>query len=68
MEVWVLEVFGVLNILRELLIIKFDDIIGCVKVYELIVKGDNFLELNILEFFNVLVYELRGLVFDVKFD
>lgn len=68
MEVWVFEVFGVVNILQELFIIKLDDINGCVKVYEFIVKGDLLLDLSILELFNVLVYEFCGLVLDVKFD
>ena len=68
MEVWALEAFGASNILRELLTIKSDDIIGRAKAYEAIVKGDNIPEPNIPESFNVLVHELRGLALDVKFD
>ncbi|NNF36729.1 MAG: DNA-directed RNA polymerase subunit beta [Saprospiraceae bacterium] len=68
MEVWALEAYGASNILRELLTIKSDDIIGRAKAYESIVKGDNLPEPNIPESFNVLVHELRGLALDVKFD
>ncbi|HRI00784.1 MAG TPA: DNA-directed RNA polymerase subunit beta [Saprospiraceae bacterium] len=68
MEVWALEAFGASNILRELLTIKSDDIIGRAKAYEAIVKGDNLPEPNIPESFNVLIHELRGLVLDVKFE
>ncbi len=68
MEVWALEAFGAANILRELLTIKSDDIVGRAKAYEAIVKGDNIPEPNIPESFNVLVHELRGLALDIKFD
>ncbi len=68
MEVWALEAFGASNILRELLTIKSDDIIGRAKAYEAIVKGENIPEPHIPESFNVLVHELRGLALDVKFD
>jgi DNA-directed RNA polymerase subunit beta len=68
MEVWALEAFGASNILRELLTLKSDDIIGRAKTYEAIVKGDNLPEPNIPESFNVLIHELRGLVLDVKFE
>jgi DNA-directed RNA polymerase subunit beta len=68
MEVWALEAFGAAHILRELLTIKSDDIIGRAKAYEAIVKGDNLPEPNIPESFNVLIHELRGLVLDVKFE
>ncbi len=68
MEVWALEAFGASNILRELLTIKSDDIIGRAKTYEAIVKGDNLPEPNIPESFNVLIHELRGLCLDVKFE
>ncbi len=68
MEVWALEAFGAANILRELLTLKSDDIIGRAKTYEAIVKGDNLPTPNIPESFNVLVHELRGLALDVKFD
>ncbi len=68
MEVWALEAFGASNILRELLTIKSDDIVGRAKAYEAIVKGDNLPEPNVPESFNVLVHELRGLALDIKFD
>ncbi len=68
MEVWALEAYGASNILRELLTLKSDDIIGRAKTYEAIVKGDNLPRPNIPESFNVLVHELRGLALDVKFD
>ena len=68
MEVWALEAYGASNILRELLTIKSDDIIGRAKAYEAIVKGENIPEPNIPESFNVLVHELRGLALDVKFE
>ena len=68
MEVWALEAFGASHILRELLTIKSDDIVGRAKAYEAIVKGENLPEPNIPESFNVLLHELRGLALDVKFD
>ena len=68
MEVWALEAFGASHILRELLTIKSDDIIGRAKAYEAIVKGENLPEPGIPESFNVLIHELRGLALDVKFD
>ncbi len=68
MEVWALEAFGAANILRELLTIKSDDIMGRAKAYEAIVKGENLPEPNIPESFNVLIHELRGLALDVKLD
>jgi DNA-directed RNA polymerase subunit beta len=68
MEVWALEAFGASHILRELLTIKSDDIVGRAKAYEAIVKGDNLPQPNIPESFNVLIHELRGLALDIKFD
>ena len=68
MEVWALEAYGASNVLRELLTIKSDDIIGRAKAYEAIVKGENIPEPNVPESFNVLVHELRGLALDVKFE
>ena len=68
MEVWALEAFDAANLLRELLTLKSDDIVGRAKAYEAIVKGDVLPEPNIPESFNVLVHELRGLALDVKFD
>lgn len=68
MEVWALEAFGASNILRELITVKSDDIIGRAKTYEAIVKGENLPEPGIPESFNVLVQELRGLALDLKFE
>jgi DNA-directed RNA polymerase subunit beta len=68
MEVWALEAFGASNILREVLTIKSDDIIGRAKAYEAIVKGDPIPEPNIPESINVLVNELRALTLDIDFE
>jgi len=61
MEVWALEAFGASNILREILTVKSDDVVGRAKTYEAIVKGDAMPEPGIPESFNVLLHELRGL-------
>jgi DNA-directed RNA polymerase subunit beta len=68
MEVWALEAFGAANILREILTIKSDDIMGRAKTYEAIVKGDNITQIGIPESFNVLIHELRGLGIDMNFE
>ena len=68
MEVWALEAFGAANILREILTIKSDDVIGRAKAYEAIVKGENIPEPGIPESFNVLLNELSGLGLNVRFD
>ncbi len=65
MEVWALEAFGAAHILREILTVKSDDVIGRAKAYECIVKGENMPEPNIPESFNVLIHELRGLALEV---
>ncbi|MBM3399535.1 MAG: DNA-directed RNA polymerase subunit beta [Bacteroidetes bacterium] len=67
MEVWALEAFGASNILREMLTVKSDDIIGRAKAYEAIVKGENLSNIGTPESFNVLVHELRGLGLEVSF-
>ena len=61
MEVWALEAYGASNILREILTVKSDDVVGRAKSYEAIVKGDAMPEPGIPESFNVLLHELRGL-------
>ena len=61
MEVWALEAFGASNILREILTVKSDDVIGRAKTYEAIVKGEIMPEPRIPESFNVLLHELQGL-------
>ena len=68
MEVWALEAYGASNILREILTIKSDDVIGRAKAYEAIVKGENFGEPGIPESFNVLLNELAGLGLNITMD
>lgn len=65
MEVWALEAYGAAYLLQEFLTVKSDDVSGRVKMYEKIVKGDNFLEAGLPESFNVLVKELMSLGLDV---
>jgi len=65
MEVWALEAYGASYLLQEFLTVKSDDVGGRVKMYEKIVKGDNFLEAGLPESFNVLVKELMSLGLDV---
>ena len=65
MEVWALETYGAANLLQEFLTVKSDDVTGRVKMYEKIVKGDNFLEAGMPESFNVLVKELMSLGLNV---
>jgi DNA-directed RNA polymerase subunit beta len=66
MEVWALEAYGAANILQELLTVKSDDVIGRVKTYESIVKGENILEPGVPESFKVLVKELQSLGLSVE--
>ena len=66
MEVWALEAYGASHILQEILTVKSDDIVGRVKAYEAIVKGENTLEAGIPESFRVLVQELEGLALGVE--
>jgi len=68
MEVWALEAYGASNILREILTIKSDDVIGRAKAYEAIVKGENFGEPGIPESFNVLLNELAGLGLNIVME
>ena len=65
MEVWALEAYGASNILREILTVKSDDVIGRAKTYEAIVKGESMPEPGIPESFNVLLHELQGLGLDI---
>ncbi|MFT5883679.1 MAG: DNA-directed RNA polymerase subunit beta [Arcticibacterium sp.] len=65
MEVWALEAFGASHVLREILTLKSDDVIGRAKAYEAIVKGENLPKPSIPESFNVLVHELRGLALEI---
>ena len=66
MEVWALEAYGAAYTLQEILTVKSDDVIGRVKTYEAIVKGENIPEPGIPESFKVLVKELQSLGLDVK--
>jgi DNA-directed RNA polymerase subunit beta len=66
MEVWALEAYGAAHILQEILTVKSDDIVGRVKAYEAIVKGENTLDAGIPESFRVLVKELEGLGLGVE--
>ncbi|GCD77105.1 DNA-directed RNA polymerase subunit beta [Thermaurantimonas aggregans] len=68
MEVWALEAYGASNILREILTVKSDDVIGRAKTYEAIVKGENLPEPGIPESFNVLLHELLGLGLKVTLE
>ncbi|MCT4623807.1 MAG: DNA-directed RNA polymerase subunit beta [Schleiferiaceae bacterium] len=68
MEVWALEAFGASNILREILTVKSDDVIGRAKTYESIVKGERMPEPGIPESFNVLLHELKGLGLKITMD
>ena len=66
MEVWALEAYGAAYTLQEILTVKSDDVVGRVKTYESIVKGENVPEAGIPESFRVLVKELQSLGLDVK--
>ena len=68
MEVWALEAFGASNILREILTVKSDDVMGRAKTYETIVKGEPMPEPGIPESFNVLLHELNGLGLKVTLE
>jgi len=65
MEVWALEGYGAAHILREMLTIKSDDIVGRSRAFDAIVQGEKIHESNTPESFNVLLYNLRGLSLDV---
>ena len=60
MEVWALEAYGAAYTLQEILTVKSDDVVGRVKTYEAIIKGDNISEPGIPESFKVLLKELQG--------
>jgi DNA-directed RNA polymerase subunit beta len=66
MEVWALEAYGAAYALQELLTIKSDDVMGRVKVYEAIVKGENIPEPGIPESFKVLIKEMQSLCLNVE--
>ena len=66
MEVWALEAYGAAHTLQEILTVKSDDVVGRVKTYEAIVKGENIPEPGVPESFKVLIKELQSLALDVK--
>jgi len=68
MEVWALEAYGASSILREILTVKSDDVMGRAKTYESIVKGETMPEPGLPESFNVLMHELKGLGLDLKLE
>jgi DNA-directed RNA polymerase subunit beta len=66
MEVWALEAYGAAYTLQEILTVKSDDIVGRVKTYEAIVKGENIPKSGIPESFKVLIKEMQSLALDIK--
>ena len=66
MEVWALEAYGASHVLQEILTVKSDDIVGRVKTYEAIVKGENIPDPGVPESFKVLIKELQSLALDIK--
>uniref|UniRef100_UPI004047AD53 DNA-directed RNA polymerase subunit beta n=1 Tax=Polaribacter sp. TaxID=1920175 RepID=UPI004047AD53 len=68
MEVWALEAYGASSILREILTVKSDDVLGRAKTYESIVKGEEMPEPGLPESFNVLMHELKGLGLNIKLE
>ena len=66
MEVWALEAYGAAYTLQEMLTVKSDDVVGRVKTYEAIVKGENIPEPGVPESFKVLIKELQALGLDVR--
>ena len=66
MEVWALEAYGAANTLQEILTVKSDDVVGRVKTYEAIVKGNNIPQPGVPESFKVLVKELQSLCLDIR--
>ncbi|MDO4565439.1 MAG: DNA-directed RNA polymerase subunit beta [Clostridia bacterium] len=66
MEVWALEAYGAANTLQEILTVKSDDVVGRVKTYESIVKGENIPPAGVPESFKVLIKELQSLALDIK--
>ncbi len=68
MEVWALEAYGASYTLQEMLTVKSDDVIGRSKMYENIVRGDQYMDPGMPESFNVLVKEIRGLGLNVELE
>jgi DNA-directed RNA polymerase subunit beta len=68
MEVWALEAYGAAYTLQEMLTVKSDDVVGRAKMYENIVRGDQYMDPGMPESFNVLVKEIRGLGLNVELE
>ncbi len=66
MEVWALEAYGAAHLLQEILTVKSDDVAGRTRIYESIVKGENWLKAGTPASFNVLIKEMQGLCLDVR--
>ena len=66
MEVWALEAYGAAYTLQEMLTVKSDDVTGRTKIYESIVRGDNSLQADVPESFNVLMNEMKALCLDIR--
>ncbi len=66
MEVWALEAYGAAHTLQEMLTVKSDDVTGRTKIYESILRGQNFLEAGVPESFNVLMKEMQSLCLDIR--
>ena len=66
MEVWALEAYGAAHTLQEILTVKSDDVVGRVKTYEAIIKGENIPEPGVPESFKVLIKELQALALDIR--
>ena len=66
LEVWALEAYGASHVLQEILTVKSDDVVGRVKTYEAIVKGENIPDPGVPESFKVLIKELQSLALDIK--
>ncbi|MCJ8332020.1 MAG: DNA-directed RNA polymerase subunit beta, partial [Lentisphaeria bacterium] len=66
MEVWALEAYGAAYTLQEMLTVKSDDVTGRTKIYESIVRGDNSLQADVPESFNVLMKEMKSLCLDIR--
>jgi DNA-directed RNA polymerase subunit beta len=66
MEVWALEAYGAAYALQEMLTVKSDDVTGRTRIYESIVRGDNSLQADVPESFNVLMHEMKSLCLDIS--
>ncbi|MDA8112167.1 MAG: DNA-directed RNA polymerase subunit beta, partial [Nitrospiraceae bacterium] len=66
MEVWALQAYGAASTLQEFLTVKSDDVSGRSRMYEAIVRGDNYLDPGLPESFNVLIKELQSLALDIE--